>query len=467
MKRLERIFFLCLAALPLHSELIPGMDWIIDFFGKDSVKKEDSAWMSPSKVHQEKPQLNEGAEAFFQSPLSQEGKESDPLEVHFFGLPEAPSALILQTPSSSAALPEFSLYDRPLDAIEGGLKTAKSKAMKRAIESASEGAVYEYLIGLETTSPLLASAVKQIQTWANQLNAAGIQSYETAVSRASGGLMQILEEEILACQHEQIASGRELLEARTLCQNQEKRKKTLKSMRKKNPLFFAGSYNLGSELLSSMGLQGALKELFLNLTGTLVKTESEGIVFYPPLTEAAAKLLYDGSPIQNGYCLEGKRNIKRKTIDSSWQPRKERWRTLVENMQKKLMNEDPFTDEEQKCFSRSDFPVLPLMTLSMQYQGSGADALRERLIMSLAREEVFQFVEEALQRVLAHAKALRASQIAMAPIEAYIGQLEEALASHRRAHEAHRQRGKQEQDLLRDLLLLENRIRSEERSRKP
>ncbi len=458
MKRRGFIFLFWGAALSAHCEIIPGMDWVIDFFGTDSQKPKDQEWLSPSEIEQDKFFLQKKVENLLDPPSSADVPKA-PLEIHFFGSPISPIDPLLGMPSSAVGLPEFSLYDRPVDYVQGGLKVAKSRAMKQAIESASEGAVYEYLIALETTSPLLASAVKQIQTWANQLNAMGLESYEMSCAKSNGGLIQILQEEILACQHENIALGTDLLEAKTLCQDQSKRKKTLKAMRKRNPTFFVGSYNLGSDLLSSMGFNGRVKELFLNLTGTIVKTESEGVVFYPPLVQSVVSLLFEGKPIKNGYVFEEKKKMARKEITSTWEPRKKKWFSLFQNIQDKLLTDTEFTPEEKRVFSHAKFPAATLIALAAQYQGPGAVALLESSSDSVALEEVFQFVEEALEKVLAQAKALKLSQISTVTLEAYIAQMEEALAHHRREREAHQKKTEQERSALDRLLFLDKEMR--------
>jgi conjugative transfer pilus assembly protein TraH len=446
------------------SSLIKGAtDFAIDAgLDKYHEKKTDAHWFRnpESKIEGS---FNESIDRFFSRFNSGSPSLSSPLEIHFLGGKASPGAPFLDRDFSQTNVPAFSLNDRPIDPISGGLHAAKN--MEGALISArsQKDGVYRHLVGLETTSPLMASAIKQIVTWANQLNAMSIHSYDAAAALAPGLWPKIQRGVTLACEHEKIADGYDLIEAKTLCQDKKIRERALLTLSERNDQVFAGSFNVADKVLTQMGI-GKTKKILMNMTGTLVSRDSATIQHFPPKHKEVLALLREGRKIENGYLLKGDGLGIEQGIISVETSEKDRILSLFKSIQEKLKTENSdFSEEEKSLLGSTHFPVATFLALMGQYNGIGSALILERYSDLIAFERTIQFMEETAETILYKAESLRASQISGYELDAYIKQVSGVLLDLRRLKEENLQKIENEQKALDYLITIEKTLREKAR----
>jgi conjugative transfer pilus assembly protein TraH len=449
------------------SGLIKGAtDYAIDAgLDKYHEKKTDSHWFRLLPESEIEMTFNDSIDRFFSRFNSASPSISSPLEIHFLGGKATPGASFLETDSSQVNVPAFSLNDRPIDPISGGLRAAKN--MEEALISArsQKDGVYRHLVGLETTSPLMASAIKQIVTWANQLNAMSIHSYDMTAALAPGLWPKIQRGVALTCEHEKIANGYDLIEAKSLCQDKKIRDLALQTLSVRNEQIFAGSFNVADKVLTQMGI-GKTKKILMNMTGTLISKNSEEIQHFPPKHKEVLALLREGRKIENGYLMKGDGIEIERGIISIDKSEKDRILGFFKSIQEKLTTENSdFTEEEKSLLGTSGFPMSSFITLMAEYNGSGSALILERYSDLIAFERTIQFMEEAAQSILYKAESLRASQISGYELDAYIKQVNDVLLDLRNLKGENLQKIENEQKALDSLIQIDKALREKARDR--
>jgi conjugative transfer pilus assembly protein TraH len=436
---------------------------IIDEYHKQKISKPTDSDNWDLSNEDQNQHMNDGIDSFF-AKYNTSDRADAPIDIHF--QPSAPFTPhpLLQSDPSHVHLYSSLKKNKPIDFIQGGNNAATNKEMKEALESVTRGPVFRYLVGLETTSPLLASAMKQIQSWANQLNAMSIQSYELGTAAVPGMLPKTQRAALHACEHEQLSWGYDLITAKSLCQEKKTREEALKNLAEKSEHLFLGRFNVAREVFDSLDLQASNAELLLNITGSVVSKDESHIAYYPPLHRQVFSLLQNGKSIENGYRFDGNLSIKREPlkIQSFGNSEKMRSLALLEGIQSKLKNNDAkFTDEEKQLLGSTQFPVGTLLTIMTQYKGSGSMIILERYSELFAFERVMHFMEEIVKEVLYKAESLRSAQISGFELDQYIKQVREVASDLQEMKKEQARKSASEQAALDSLVKMDKELREE------
>ena len=189
------------------------------------------------------------------------------LGVHFLGSSGAVRTTVYDVNPIHIQLPTFSAGCSGIDYTIGAINIASKDEMKKALTSiATNGVAYAFLLGVETVSPVVSSTMKQIQTWANQLNAININSCEIATSLMQGAWPKTQRASSYICEH--AGSGnvifRDMIETKHGCRENPKREATFARIREDNENFLVGDYNIAWKALSEALLDEETKNLFMN-----------------------------------------------------------------------------------------------------------------------------------------------------------------------------------------------------------
>ena len=227
------------------------------------------------------------------------------LGVHYIGGTGEVRSGVYDVNPIHVSLPSFSAGCGGIDYNFGGINIASKDEMKRALKSIASNSVgYAFLLGLETVSPSVASTMKQVQTWANQLNAVNINSCEIASSLVQGAWPKTQRASSYICEHSGSSSPlfKDLIEAKHGCRDDsQKREEAYKNVAKNNKNILIENYNIAWKALENSNLDKETKELFMNMSGTIVVREGHEIKVYPPQFKKAMDILRTGGAIQNGY----------------------------------------------------------------------------------------------------------------------------------------------------------------------
>lgn len=366
------------------------------------------------------------------------------LGVHFLGGGGAVRMGVYDINPIHTTLPSISAGCGGIDYTLGGINIASKEEMKKALKSiASNGVGYAFLLSMETLTPVVASTMKQIQTWANQLNAINVNSCELATSLVQGVWPKNQRASSYICEHASTKDSlfRDLIEAKHGCRDEHsKRQGVIDQIRKKNSDILVGNYNIAWKALEKFNLDKDTKNLFMNITGTIVAYETPGqsgesrkISVYPPQFKKAIDLLRFGGQLQRAYKIaedgislqDPATTVIDIQVESAWKTKV--YNCLV-SLQSKILLERKDSDvslseEERNLISTTHFPIGSLLSLMAQYNGKGAVIALDRYSDLIAFERVIKFAEDVVRDTLAQAEALRSAQINGFELDEYIKQV--------------------------------------------
>lgn len=411
---------------------------------------------------------------------SSEFINSPQLGVNFLGSSGSMRTTVYDVNPIHIQLPSFSAGCGGIDYTLGGINVASKEEMKKALKSvASNGIAYAFLLGIETVSPVVASTMKQVQTWANQLNAININSCEMASSLVQGMWPKTQRASSYICEHASTSTPlfRDLIEAKHGCRDdQSKRQEAVKTVQTNNKDILVGNYNLAWKALENIEVDEETKNLFMNITGTIVVEESRGnkeerkVHVYPPNHKKAIELLRFGGMIEKAYKIEDDHiGIKIRKLEinaeNAW---KTRVYKILTNLQAKILSENKernvtISDEEKNLISTTHFPIGSLLSLMAQYNGKGASIALDRYSDLIAFERVIKFAEEVARGTMNQAEALGAAQVSGFELNEYIKQVNGVLKDLQTLSTENYQRISEEHQVIDYLIKIDREIRNKER----
>lgn len=363
------------------------------------------------------------------------------LGVHFLGGSGVVRTGVYDINPIHTTLPSISAGCGGIDYTLGGINIASKAEMKAALQSiASNGVGYAFLLGIETVSPVIASNMKQIQTWANQLNAININSCELASSLVQGAWPKSQRASSYICEHAATTNPlfKDLIEAKHGCRDDNSKKEaTVEKIKKDNKDILVGNYNIAWKALEKFSLDEETKNLFMNITGTIVVYEmpnkssaSKKVSVYPPQYKKAIDLLRFGGDLNGGYKIADNtvdvriEPLKIKT-ETAWKPKV--YKSLLSLQDKILLEREgkdvSLSEDEKNIISTTHFPIGSLISLMSQYNGKGAIIALDRYSDLIAFERVIKFAENVVRDTLGQAEALRSAQISGYELDEYIKQI--------------------------------------------
>jgi conjugative transfer pilus assembly protein TraH len=451
-KLMQTIFLLLLPALSFASSLDSNINKFFDAF---NVKANSS---SPEYINSQ-------------------------LGVHFLGGGGAVRTAVYDVSPIHTSLPNISAGCGGIDYTLGGINIASKEEMKNALKSiASNGIGYAFLLGIETVSPVIASTMKQVQTWANQLNAMNINSCELASGLVQGMWPKSQRASSYICEHASTNDSlfKDMIEAKHGCRDDHsKQSKVIEQIHKKNKNVLVGNYNIAWKALENTHLDEETKNLFMNITGTIVvyempdnPAEARKVSVYPPQYTKAIDLLRFGGSFKEAYKIADPKigvavhiGLLEIAPKNAW---KEKVYSILLSLQNKIFLEQKDTkvslsEDEENLISTTHFPIGSLLSLMSQYNGKGAVLTLDRYSDLIAFERVIKFAEEVVRNTIAQAEALRAAQISGFELDEYIKQTRAVLKDLQEMNRKNIQDISAEHQVIDYLINIDRNIREKER----
>jgi conjugative transfer pilus assembly protein TraH len=360
------------------------------------------------------------------------------LGVHFLGGTGTVRSRVYDINPIHINLPTFSAGCGGIDYTMGAINIASKDEMIKALKSImSNAGSYAFLLGLEVVSPMITDVTTRIQDWANQLNSININSCEIGASLVQGVWPQSEASKQYICQNvaTNIPQFKDLIETRHQCHKDGGFQGKIAKQAAQNTDLFVGNYNIAYTVLRKFpDLDPLTKQLFLNLTGTVI-TQGEKIIFFPPKGEDVFKLIEYGGVIKGAYkFVEDPQDPLFATIaleDLTIHP-EQAWNhkvlAVLLSLKKKILEERnrkcSLTDEEKSFLRGTKFPIGSLTSLMAQWGGRGASltSLTECADI-ISMEKVSDFLRDVLTSVLIRAESLRSAQVDPEAIQKYIDNL--------------------------------------------
>lgn len=369
---------------------------------------------------------------------SMEALNSD-LGVHFLGGTGTVRSRVYDLNPIHIKLPTFSAGCGGIDYTMGAINIASKDEMIKALKSImSNAGSYAFLLGLEVVSPMITDITTRIQDWANQLNSININSCEIGASLVQGVWPQSQASKNFICQN--VATGipqfKDLIETRHKCHEDSGFQDKIAKKAAKDTDLFAGSYNIAYTVLRKFpDLDPLTKQLFLNLTGTVV-SQGNKTTFFPPKGEDVFKVIEYGGVIKGAYkFVEDPQDplFARIALEDLTIHPEQAWNhkvlSVLLSLEKKILEERSkrcsLTEEEKSFLRGTKFPIGSLTSLMAQWGGRGASltSLTECADI-ISMEKVSDFLRDVLTSVLTRAESLRSAQVDPEAIQKYIDNLE-------------------------------------------
>lgn len=403
------------------------------------------------------------------------------LGVHFLGGSGTVRSGVYDINPIHTTLPNISAGCGGIDYTLGGINIASKEEMKAALKSiASNGVGYAFLLSVETVSPVIASSMKQIQTWANQLNAININSCELASGLVQGMWPKNQRASSYICEHASTHNPlfKDFVEAKHGCRDdRSKQQAAVDKINKSNKDVLVGNYNIAWKALEKFQLDDETKNLFMNITGTIVvyemphnPAESKKVSVYPPQYKKAIDLLRFGGELKGGYKISDNHvdiRITPLTIKTETAWKSKVYKTLLSLQEKILLEREgkdvSLSDEEKNIISTTHFPIGSLISLMSQYNGKGAMIALDRYSDLIAFERVIKFAEDVVRDTLGQAEALRSAQFNGYELDEYIKQINLVLKDLQTMNMENIQNISAEHQVIDYLIKIDRHIREQER----
>lgn len=387
---------------------------------------------------------------------------------------------VMNTKLASINLPRFDAGCGGIDIYAGGFSFINHSQLVSTLKNIGSSAVgYAFLLGLETISPQTASTIKQLQSWANQINSLGINSCETA-SQLVGAVWPantMASQQI--CRSVGNKNGNlfsDYINARHQCSSANAYDNVMEEMGqdKRYKSILADEYNIAWEAIQKLEfLTGSenkeLAELFMTLMGTIVvnKDEDKSIKRYASKIddESFLKVLIEGG-ITNGYkcapsskkCLILTESVIEIKPEDSWLGKV---RTVLQNLQDKaLADEEPETIERE-FIAKASLPLYKIVNVLTAHKQGHCPVEFYQVANTVAMDLLIQYLREACQSVIEGCNQLRREQFFAEPVDQYLKELDRIQESIRYYEMRTMQQRNEEFQLMQKIELLEEKIASQ------
>lgn len=323
----------------------------------------------------------------------------------------------MQLNPSTVNLPRFDAGCGGIDIYTGGFSFINSDQLVDTLKSVGSSSIgYAFMLSLETISPQVANNIKQLQTWANAINATNINSCEVA-SQLVGSVWPA---DSMASQHicQSIGThyGRftDHVSSRHQCGNHENRKATSKQALDQNPDLLTDSYNVAWEAIQKQGhiaQDGDMARFLMTLMGTLVIT-GEKIDLYPAKASEGAfiKTLLEGGSLELYSCDDKKQclviNPRKSLIEkrNSWGGKIE---ALLLSMQEKVLRDEELNDEEQELLIKTHLPLYRFINVLTAYKRGICPIDLKQIADIVSMDILVQYLRDSLESVRASCYQLK------------------------------------------------------------
>lgn len=401
--------------------------------------------------------------------------------VHFLGGQGSMRAKVYDIDPVHIQMPNFSAGCGGIDYTLGGINIASKDEMKKALKSIASNSIgYAFLLGIETVSPVISSTMKQIQSWANQLNAININSCEIGSTIVQGVWPKTQRASAYICEHASTTNSlfTDHIQAKHGCRDDKsKRTEAIKKVKENNKDILVGTYNIAWKLLENMkDLDEETKNLFMNLTGTIVVHETgddqKKVSVFPPKYEKTVEVLAFGGEIKPAYKIDSKNYIDVKAsevitilVENAW---KNKIHQVLTSIRDKISTERPgtnvsWTSQEMDLIKNTHFPISSLITLMTQSNGKAGILSIDLYSTLIAYERVIFFAEEVVKKVLNQAESLRGVQVDGSELETYIEKVQQVLSELRHLNQENTKKILEQQSVISFLLKYERNIREKDR----
>jgi conjugative transfer pilus assembly protein TraH len=352
---------------------------------------------------------------------------------------------VVNTKIVNMNLPKIDAGCGGIDIYSGGISFISSDRLVETLKKVATNSVgYAALLGMETLSPVTANLVKQLQSWANQINLASINSCETASLLVGGLVPRNSEASQHICRHLGSKEGlfHDYVSSRHQCGIESVKEENLNEFKNKYPGVLVDEYNLAWEATRELAIRKNdpdLGKLLMSLIGTFIlRRENRETVMeiYPPqlknenffraiINGGAPKILTckeKGEKFVNTKCLFVEEIEHIISYSDSW---KGRVFVKLSEIQRKILDDEELSQEDIDFVALCDTPVIRIINITNAYRKNLCPIEISQLSDWVAQDLLCKSLREAINNVRVYAFQLKRSEMYVSDIDDYLKQLDD------------------------------------------
>ena len=320
-------------------------------------------------------------------------------------------------------------------------------ALKNIMSSA---ATYAMLIALETQFPQITSNIKQLQSWANQINSIGINSCQAGTALVGALWPQKSEASQMICRTQSAYEGKvsDYVKGRHGCTDPTTYEREIKKADIEHPNIFKDEYNIAWQVLANHplftgGQNEELRYFFMSMTGTVISKKGPGGQMVLERKESLAKntefmkaLINAEGSAKIYHCTDSTKggthkclNIEMKDITlKSDMAFKSKITKLLKSMQDKVKqssakNEEKFDAEEIALINKTHIPVLKIINVMAAAGQGSSPVLLTGYVDEIAIDLICKYVTEILDIADYNANLIKGLQVQASDLEDFIANI--------------------------------------------
>lgn len=357
-----------------------------------------------------------------------------------------------------------------IDIYTGSFSFINSDQLIQTLKSIGSSSIsYAFLLGLETVSPQVANPIKQLQSWANTINAMSINSCEVA-SQLVGAVWpkdSVASEHICQSLGTHYGDFTDRVASRHQCSTRQDRKAQAKQG-EEGYANISTDYNTTWEALKKQGFlskDAEVAEFFMTLMGTIIVTDG-GIDLRPAKAseETFVKALLEGGSVSVYTCDNKDRCLVIKdatqTIDkkNSWGGRIE---ALLLSIQEKIVRDEELAQEERELLVKTHLPLYRFINVLTAYKKGICPIDLKQVSDIVSMDVLVQYLRDVLDNVRTACMHFRHTVGYADKIDEYLASLQLVEGSIRQYEHRSAFLMDQEVYILEKMRLLEEQIASE------
>ncbi|MDB2613586.1 conjugal transfer protein TraH [Chlamydiales bacterium] len=344
--------------------------------------------------------------------------------------------------------PGFNVGCGGIDMHAGGISWANKEELINTLKNTLDGVKgYAFLLALETISPQIANNLKQIQSWANDINSIGMNSCELSSMIAGSVLPQKEMTSSHICRNLQSEKNfaQDYISARHGCgttKGQSDLEINAKKLDSSLDDILGHNFNLCWEVIKKSDLwdSKSLEEMerIMTMVGTIVFKEGKLDNIYPPkiMDNSYLNKLLLGGKIRVYKCDEGINSYsstKSKCLTIKVQEDVVRYNDayqskvlgLLQSISEKIISDNPLNEDEKKLVEFSRIPIFKYLCTSIAYQGGDkqpidiynvSEVIGLQLLMDETKSVIYSLKKAAV--------SLRMGQVDSTEIDVFLRDLE-------------------------------------------
>jgi conjugative transfer pilus assembly protein TraH len=381
------------------------------------------------------------------------------------------------TKFARVSLPKFDAGCGGIDIFTGGISFLSHDEFILALKNiASSAAGYAFMLGIETVSPTIASTMKQMETWANNVNSLGINSCDAATGIVGSAWPRRTAAKQQICRSAKSGGfASSYLLARHQCSDEGEYANTLKSM-KNDPLYndlLMDEYNLAWRAIQKqpfLAKNEKLAQEIMSLTGTVVirKDKTTVIEHWPSriYDESFLQILLEGGTTEVYQCSEMNKKdclaLKTQSITiSPEQAWKGRIKQALSRIQQNILQDQELSADQIDLLSKSRLPLFKIVNILTAYKRETSPLSLYEVAEVVGVEMLTQYLHEVIGNMRLAILQIESAQMYDFDIEKYLEELNRVEQMVNRYEEHNHRRLELENQLILKIDVLEKKIASQ------